>query len=254
MSKILVERQGRVLEVTLAWPEKRNALSQDMCEEIVQACEAAEEDDAIGAILWKAQGTMFCAGMNLDEALGPDAAGATEIHTRLFSLGARLTKPIVCAVNGPALGGGLGLVANAHIAVCSHGASFGLPEIRIGMWPYTIWAAVERVLGERRTLELALSSKVFNTPEAFQWGLVHEVVPPFELDDRVEAIAEALAQASTETIQRGMRFVRQRRALSAAAAADLALSMRAENFNSLDFEEGVKAMREKRAPRWPSQG
>lgn len=254
MSKILVERQGRVLELTLAWPEKRNALSQDMCEEIVQACEAAEEDAAVGAILWKAQGTMFCAGMNLDEALGPDAVGATEIHTRLFSLGARLSKPIVCAVNGPALGGGLGLVANAHIAVCSHGASFGLPEIRIGMWPYTIWAAVERVLGERRTLELALSSKIFNTPEAFQWGLVHEVVPPFELDDRVEAIAGALAQASTETIQRGMRFVQARRGLGVEASGALALTMREENFKSLDFEEGVKALREKRAPRWPSQG
>jgi enoyl-CoA hydratase/carnithine racemase len=254
MANVLVERHGRVLEVTLAWPEKRNALSQEMCEAIVAACEGAESDDAIGAILWKAQGPMFCAGMNLDEALGPDAAGATEIHTRLFSLGARLTKPIVCAVNGPALGGGLGLVANSHIAVCSHGASFGLPEIRIGMWPYTIWAAVERVLGERRTLELALSSKVFNTPEAFQWGLVHEVVPPFELDDRVEAIAETLANASTETVQRGMLFVRERRGLSADVAGALALSMREENFASLDFEEGVKAMREKRSPRWPSQG
>jgi enoyl-CoA hydratase/carnithine racemase len=253
MAHVLVERHGRVLEVTLAWPEKRNALSQAMCEEIVMACENAEGDPSVGAILWKAQGSMFCAGMNLDEALGPDAAGATEIHTRLFSLGARLTKPIVCAVNGPALGGGLGLVANAHIALCSHGASFGLPEIRIGMWPYTIWAAVERVLGERRTLELALSSKIFNTPEAFQWGLVHEVVPPFELDDRAEAIADTLANASTETVQRGMRFVRERRALNAEAAAALALSMREENFNSLDFEEGVKAMRDKRSPRWPSQ-
>ncbi|WP_155121161.1 enoyl-CoA hydratase/isomerase family protein [Bryobacter aggregatus] len=248
-----IERLGRVLAITLNRPDKRNALNREMSEAIVEAVEAAESDSGIGAILLAAQGAVFCAGMDLAEAVSPEANELTAIHARLFTLGARLTKPIVCAVRGPAIAGGLGLVANAHVVVAAHGSTFGLTEIRIGMWPYTVYRAVEAALGARRTLELTLSSKIFNTPEALAWGLVHEVLPSFELDDRALTIASTLSEASTETIQRGLRFTNASRGLSDAQAMELALQMRSENFGSLDFEEGVKAFREKRAPRWPSR-
>lgn len=247
-----IERQGRLLEITLNRPDKRNALDRAMCESIVEACESAETDGSIGAIYWRSVGPIFCSGMDLDEASSPDAVELTSIHGRLFSLGTRLSKPIVCAVQGPALAGGLGLVANAHVAIAVHGTTFGLTEIRIGMWPFAIYRAVEMALGSRRTLELTLSSKIFNTPEALAWGLVQEVVPPFELEERGEAIARAMANAPADTIRRGMGFVHQSRSLDAASAMSLALATRAENFKSPDFEEGVKAFREKRAPRWPS--
>ena len=247
-----VERRGRLLEIILNRPDKRNALNRDMCDGIVSLCEEAETDSAIGAIYWRGIGSAFCSGMDLDEATGVNADEDTAIHARLFSLGVRLRKPIVCAVQGPALAGGLGLVANAHVAIAAHGASFGLTEIRIGMWPFAIYRALELALGARRTLELTLSSKIFNTPEALAWGLVQEVVPPFELEERGEAIALALANASPETVVRGMGFVNESRSLSNEAAMELALRVRAENFRSPDFEEGVKAFREKRAPLWPS--
>ncbi len=245
-------RNGRVLELTLNRPDKRNALCYELTHALLAACHEAQSDDGIGAILWKANGSVFCTGMDLEEATGADARGATEIHGELFSLGRRSTKPIICAVNGPALGGGLGLVANAHIAIAAHGSTFGLTEIRLGMWPYAIYASLEMALGARRTLELTLSSKVFNTPEALAWGLISEVVPNFELDERAEAIAQAIANASTETVQRGMGFVQRVRGLAPDAAIGEALRTRQENFESLDFAEGVKAFREKRAPRWPS--
>lgn len=247
-----IERRGRVLEITLNRPDKRNALNREMCEELVSHCEAADTDDGIGAILWRSTGAIFCSGMDLEEATSADVAAATEIHGRLFSLGSRLHKPIVCAVQGPALAGGLGLVANAHLAIAAHGTTFGLTEIRIGMWPFAIYRAIEKALGQRRTLELTLSSKIFNTPEALAWGLVQEVVPPFELDERAEAISQAIGNASASTVQLGMSYVQQSEGLDDAAAMALALRMRADCFASLDFEEGVKAFREKRAPRWPS--
>ena len=246
-----VDRRGRVLEITLNRQDKRNALNQDMCEALVAHCEIAEADESVGAIYLRAVGQVFCSGMDLDEAMSSNAVEVTAVHGRLFSLGSRLTKPIVCAVQGPALGGGLGLVANAHVAIASHGTSFGLTEIRIGMWPYAIYRSIEYALGPRRAMELTLSSKIFNTPEALAWGLVQEVVPPFELEERGEAIAYALASAPTGTIQRGMRFVHESRHLNDTDAMALALRERAVNFSSLDFEEGIKAFREKRQPRWP---
>lgn len=241
-----VAQYGRVLEITLNRPEKRNALSHDMCAGLLSLCE--ETDASVGAIVWKAKGPVFCSGMDLEDP----STGATEIHGRLFTLGQRMRKPIVAAVGGPALGGGLGLVANSHIAIAAHGAQFGLTEIRVGMWPFVIYPAIERVFGPRRTLELALSSKIFNTPEAMAWGLVSEVVPPIELDDRVDAIANTLAKASSETINRGMGFVASLSGRALDEQIALALDVRAQQFASPDFAEGVTAFQEKRAAQWPS--
>jgi enoyl-CoA hydratase/carnithine racemase len=241
-----VAQYGRVLEITLNRPDKRNALSHDMCAGLVSLCE--EADASVGAIVWKAKGQVFCSGMDLEDA----TTGATEIHGRLFTLGQRLRKPIIAAVGGPALGGGLGLVANAHLAVAAHGAQFGLTEIRVGMWPFVIYPAIERVFGPRRTLELALSSKIFNTPEAMAWGLISEVVPPIELDDRVDAIANTLANASSETLARGMGFVAELPGKALHEQIALALDVRAKQFASADFAEGVRAFQEKRPPVWPS--
>ena len=123
---------------------------------------------AIRCVLIDAAGNFFSAGMDLDEALSPDASEKTAIHERLFTLGARATKPIVAAVQGPALGGGVGLMANAHIVVAAHGTTFGLTEIRIGMWPFVIFRSVSNAIGERRATELALTGRIFGLPAALQ--------------------------------------------------------------------------------------
>lgn len=245
-----ISREARILRVTLARPEKRNALSTAMCGEIVDACENAEADSSIGAILIDSKGDVFCAGMDLDEVLEPDAADRTAIHERLFTLGARLTKPLIAAVRGPALGGGAGLAATAHIAIAAQGSTFGLTEIRIGMWPYVIFRAVVQAIGERRAVELSLTGKIFNVPEALQWGLIHEAAPAFELDDRATAIALHMAAQSTQAVSRGLDFVHRTRTIPAQDAGVIAREMRAEAFASEDFREGVSAFREKRKPQW----
>ena len=121
-----IHQRGRVLRVALNRPEKRNALNAAMCMELVRVIEHAERDPAVGAIVLAGNGKCFCAGMDLSEighGIPPDINLA---HEQLFTLGARLAKPLIGAVHGAALGGGTGLVANCHIVVAARKATFGL--------------------------------------------------------------------------------------------------------------------------------
>lgn len=246
-SDLLISREGRLLRLTLAREDKRNALTAGMCQAIVEACEAP--DPTVGAILLDAQGKAFCAGMDLVELRSVDP---TAWHERLFTLGTRLTKPLVVAVSGPAVGGGLGLVANAHVAIAAQGSSFGLTEVRIGLWPFLVYRSVVDAVGSRRALELSLTGRIFGPNEALQYGLIHEAVPAIELDDRATAVAGMLANWSPEGIARGLDFVHRSRGLAVAGGGALAAGMRAENFASPDFAEGLAAFESRRPPVWPS--
>jgi enoyl-CoA hydratase/carnithine racemase len=165
-------------------------------------------------------------------------------------VGARLTKPLVAAVDGAALGGGAGLVANCHIVIAGGNATFGLTEIRLGLWPFLVYRAVAAALGERRALELALTGRIFGAEEARDIGLVHEIAPVAEKRDL--EVAESVAGFSPTAIQLGMNFVQEVRDEDSATSGQIARRMREQVFAGADFQEGVKAFREKRLPRWPS--
>lgn len=253
MSELELTREDRVLRIALNRAEKRNALSSGLCQALLTAVASAQSDSSVGSILLEARGDVFCAGMDLDEATSPGAVSMTEVHERLFTMGSWSRKPIAAAVSGPALGGGVGLVANAHVVIASHGVSCGLTEIRIGMWPFVIWRSVVNAIGERRALALALTGRIFSVNEALQWGLVHEVTPPFELDDRATAVAQHLSESSPMAMALGLEYVQRSRGLSSDDAGRLALEIRAKAFASDDFLEGVTALREKRKPQWHQQ-
>ena len=245
-------REGRLLRLTLARPEKRNALNLELCRAIVDALTAANDDPLVGAILLEAEGKAFCAGMDLDDATAADAPARTKIHEQLFTSAWWMNKPVVAAVQGPALAGGLGLVANAHIAVAAQGCTMGLTEVRLGLWPFVVYRSMVAAVGPRRALEISLTGRIFGSNEAREYGLIHEVVPPIELDDRATSLAEHLAGWSPDTMRRGLEFVRESGGMGREDAGRLAAMMRAENFASADFAEGVKAFQEKRTPHWPS--
>jgi enoyl-CoA hydratase/carnithine racemase len=242
--------EERVLRVTLNRPEKRNALTLAMCRELAETVEQAEDDPGIGAVLLAGRGDVFSAGMDLEEALAGNSDEHATVHERIFTIGSGLTVPVVAAVAGPALGGGLGLVANAHVVVAAQGSSFGLTEIRLGMWPFVVFRAVALAIGERRALELSLTGRIVGTQEALAWGLVHEVALALEMEDRAFQIAAQIAALSRDTIRRGMAFVRDSRGLDAASAGRLAAEARKPVFEGPDFQEGVAAFRERRPPRW----
>jgi enoyl-CoA hydratase/carnithine racemase len=148
------------------------------------------------------------------------------------------------------LGGGVGLVANCHIAVASGRAVFGLTEIRLGLWPFLVFRAMVAAVGERRALEMALTGRTFGAVEAKAIGLVHEVAE--DADEQAMAVAEGIAAASPTAIRNGMAFVREARGRSWQQAGEIARRVRNQIFESADFREGLDAFREKRNPKWPS--
>jgi enoyl-CoA hydratase/carnithine racemase len=183
-----IEQDGRLRRIALAAPEKRNILNAAACHNLVTEFHEAEADAGTGAILIEADGPVFCAGSESDSE-------------DLFTIGRNITKPIVAAVQGVVISGGLALAANAHVVLAAQGTSFGLTDIREGRWSETLVRAVAEALGRRRALELGLTGRVFSTPEALAWGLIHYVAPAFELDDRATEIATALANASPDAIR-----------------------------------------------------
>ncbi len=251
MTEVLqTARFGRVLRIALNRPEKRNALSAELCRALVDALEEAGRDPKTGAILLTGNGKSFCAGMDLSE-IGPvDSGELNVLHERLFTAGARLEKPVIGAVNGSALGGGAGLVANCHIVVAAEDATFGLTEIRLGLWPFLVYRAVSNALGDRRTAELALTGRVFGAREAKEMGLVHEI--SYDLDESAADLAQSVAGYSPTAIRAGLTYVRESRGKDWETAGEIARRMRNEVFESPDFREGIRAFREKRPPRWPS--
>jgi enoyl-CoA hydratase/carnithine racemase len=244
-------REGRLLHLTLNRPEKRNALNLGLCRALMEAIDHAARDRSIGVILLTAAGKSFCAGMDLAEiADGANSNQVNALHEQIFAFYARLEKPIVAGVQGAALAGGTGLVANCHIAVASPDATFGLTEIRLGLWPFLVFRSVAAALGERRAVELSLTGRTFPAAQALEWGLIHEIAA--DAPARALEIARALAESSPTAIQNGLSYVNQVRGLSWEKAGEVARLIRDDVFGSDDFAEGIRAFQEKRPPRWPS--
>jgi enoyl-CoA hydratase/carnithine racemase len=189
------EQDGLVRRITLAAPLSRNVLNSEVAKSFLTELTDAEGDPGTGAILIDAEGPIFCGGMDFND---PPAS-------EIFTFGERTTKPVVVSMQGVALSAGVALLANAHIVVAAQGSSFGLTDLREGRCDARVQGAAARVLGERRARELALTARVFTTPDALNWGLVHAAVPAFELEDRVLAVVQGVAAAKREAVQSILR-------------------------------------------------
>jgi enoyl-CoA hydratase/carnithine racemase len=189
------EQDGAVRRITLAAPLSRNLLNANVAKSFLTELTDAEGDPATSAILIDAEGQVFCGGMDFNDL----PAG------EIFTFGERAMKPVIASMQGVALSAGVALLANAHIVVAAQGSSFGLTDLRDGRCDARVQAAVARVLGDRRAKELALTGRVFTTPDALNWGLVHAAVPAFELEDRVLAVVQGIAGAQPEAMRTILR-------------------------------------------------
>jgi methylglutaconyl-CoA hydratase len=198
--------EGGVLTLTLARPEKRNALSHGVIESLHAGLERADLDADVRVVLVRAAGQDFCAGADLDELFAsadqlPAENEASALRLGgLFSLMRRLPKPIVALVQGRALAGGAGLVTACDLALAAANAQLGYPEIQRGFVPAMVMTLLRRLTGEKAALELVLTGRVIPAEEARALGLVSRVVADDALEREGASLVSHLAQTSPSAL------------------------------------------------------
>jgi enoyl-CoA hydratase/carnithine racemase len=210
MTTYLEVDRSTVTVVLLNRPEKHNALNQQMIDELVSTLRDLQNDREVKVVVLGANGRNFCAGGDLEEFYAAHVASPEENYRAvdpgmsLFQLAFQLSKPLVVASKGVCRGGGVGLAGLGHINITETKTSFALTELRLGLFPYGIFPLLAKNMGERRALELALTSREFDSTMAQQFGLVDEVVD--DSLERARELAAEISKASLYSLQSGLEL------------------------------------------------
>jgi enoyl-CoA hydratase len=244
-----------VATIALDRPEARNALSDDLLEELIAAFEQARDDDAVRCVvLTSTHEKVFSSGGDLgqfaSEAPLIHKYFATDRFVRLFTLIGELGKPSLCAANGHVLAGALGLALACDLIVASETARFGTPEINVGVFPFMIMALIFRNVGRKKANELLLLGEQISAHEAERLGIVNKVVAPGEFDAAVADWAGKLAAKSPLLMRMGKDAMFRQLDMPLADALEYLHAQLALAFSTDDIKEGVQAFFEKREPAW----
>jgi enoyl-CoA hydratase/carnithine racemase len=251
--KIEVVREGFVETITMAYPARRNAIGPRMANELLWALEDARAAEEIRAIVLTGKGAAFCSGGDFAEMKGGPAESKLPLkgdYGDLLLALVRSDKPVVARVNGPALGGGLGLVAASTFAIASTEAELGTPEIHVGLYPMIITAVLARHVPRRRLLEMSLMGEKFGAEDAVRLGLVNRAVPAEQLDAEVKKLTDAIASKSPIVVRLGLRAAAAQENLDLEEALPMLRGRLMEVLATDDCREGLSAFLEKRTPRW----
>jgi len=253
---IHTQHEGNVLLVTLARPEQRNALSKALRAELAAALEEAKHDAAVRALVITGAGTAFCAGLDLSELEGTltmdEAAhlADSEALAELFLSLLAFPKPLVAAVNGPAVAGGAGLVSACDLAIMAESARIGYTEARIGFVAALVGVMLMRQVGEKHARDLLLSARLVSAGEAHRMGLVNEVAADDRVLESALARAAALARNAPGSLALTKRLLLEAGGMRLAEAMRRAVELNVSARVGDELAEGVRAFLEKREPAW----
>ncbi|MGC8968850.1 MAG: enoyl-CoA hydratase-related protein [Thermus sp.] len=250
---VLKERQGAVLVLTLNRPERLNALTGELLDALYDALKEGEEDREVRALLLTGAGRAFSAGQDLTEFgdQKPDYEAHLRRYNRVVEALSGLEKPLVVAVNGAAAGAGMSLALWGDLRLAAVGASFTTAFARIGLVPDSgLSFLLPRLVGLAKAQELLLLSPRLSAEEALALGLAHRVVPAERLMEEALALAKELAQGPTRAYALTKKLLLETYRLSLTEALALEAILQGEAGRTLDHEEGVRAFREKRPPRF----
>ena len=224
MSVLLVEDRGAVRILTMNRPEKRNALNSELTQGLLDALRKADVDDSVGAIVLTGAGQGFCAGADLSEFKDLQAAVAAEnraeLTMQLHLVFSRISKPVVSAVNGHAMGGGAGLAIAADMAVMADSAKIGYPESKHGIVAAIVMANLVRQIGRKAAFELVALGESVDALRALELGMVSRVVPVAEVMAHALALAEKLAAVKRPALAETKRLFHEVADLPLAAALE----------------------------------
>jgi enoyl-CoA hydratase len=243
-----------IAAVTLNRPPV-NALSLDLIRSVVAALKrAAAGSEARSVVLSSGVARRFSAGLDIDILLGKSADEirpfVQELYVNLFDAQFRLGKPSIAAVGGAARGGGMTMAVSCDVVVASEAASFGYPEIDLGLLPAIHFAHLPRLAGRHRAFELLFSGRVFGPSEAAELGVVTKIVPEAELDDAVHRMAAGFAAKSEKIVRTGRAAFMRQIDLEYRRSVEYAVEDFCAVASSDDAQEGLRAFVEKRKPAW----
>lgn len=240
-----------VLTLTLNRPDKRNALSAALIDDLATAIGDAELDAGVRVVCLRGAGKDFCAGADLrelldsaDHSLGENEADALRLG-HLFIAMRSLSKPVVAVVQGRALAGGAGLATACDYVLAAESASLGYPEIRRGFVPAMVMTMLRRLAGERVAFDLVATGRVLTATEALELGLVSRVVQEPALQNEARKVVDALADTSSSALALTKRLLYEQDGLSFAQGIALGARVNAAARATPDFRTAVAAFLDK---------
>jgi len=250
---LAVVTRGGIHTITIKRPSKLNALNRQTLQELYGAVIDASGDDKVRVIVITGSGDKaFVAGADIGEIREQsptEARSFSQFGQNLMSMIQSLDKPVIAAINGYALGGGMELALACHLRVASRNARLGLPEIKLGIMPgFGGTQRLVRLVGSTLALELALSGDPISAERAYELGLVNRVVEPEELEDAVKSLAAPLVKAAPEAVRGILQATLQGADINLEAGLALETARFALCCATEDMQEGTSAFLEKRAP------
>ena len=251
---VRLDVDASIATITLARPEKRNALGLDFMKAVIDALHSVPDD--VGVIVLTAEGKAFSAGHDIKEMMDRPTGYYKELfetcETMLGTIRS-LPQPVIAKVQGIATAAGCQLVATCDLAVASDTAWFATPGVKIGLFCHTPNVAVSRAVGQKRAMQMLLTGEPIDAATAVDWGLINQAVSADELDDAVLAMANKILEFSKHTISLGKGTFYAQEGLSVDDAYAVATPVMASNAGDAHAQEGFAAFVEKREPQWPEQ-
>ena len=250
---MLVTRTGPAARIVLNRPERRNALSLELIEELTTALREISAEDGVRAIVIEGAGPAFSAGHDLSEMVGREEGFLAELFERcavMMQTIHDLPQPVIAKVHGIATAAGCQLVAACDLAVAADGTRFATPGVKIGLFCSTPMVPVSRAVGRKRAMEMLLTGEPIDARTALDWGLVNRVVPADELEGAVAQLLDAIARSSAYTVATGKRAFYGQIDRPEADAYEHCTGVMVENAVAPDAQEGMTAFLEKRTPVW----
>jgi methylglutaconyl-CoA hydratase len=257
MTDVLIEKRGPVQWITINREARRNAMNDAVTDAIAAGLTSASADPEVRAVVLTGAGDKaFCAGADLSADSGSFKYDYSKVglsFVKLMKKARDLTLPLIARVNGHAMAGGMGLMGMCDMAIGVDTARFGMPEVKIGIFPMQIMAVLQQLIPSRKLYEMALTGEPITAAEALELGLLNYVVPMSELDTKLEWLLSRLLDKSPTAIKRGKYAMRITEQLNFDQSAVFMEAQIGTLALTEDAAEGRAAFIEKRTPIWPGR-